>query len=736
MKVFIMTRGIPGSGKSTLLERLPDHAKSCIISPDNIRLQYSSLSTNPDGSLSIPSSNDSLVWNHVKALVEHRMRNKQTVILDATSYSTQSINKWKSLCQKYQYKAVVWDFVPPIDTDGGLDSYLGLCRERNSGRDNYKKVPDSVLDRMMDTIRQENGSLPSYTSYIHIDAHNPELPDCRYPALCWDQYRSVYVFGDIHGCYEPLHEFFRTHPFSPVDCYVFAGDYLDRGTQNREVMDFLMSIRDEPNVWLIYGNHEQWIEHTVRKEFDTIRSKVYKNATYPEIQSIDPIELKRFCRKLVPFVYFEYHGKEYFINHGGMTAMPDMFTPMMDMVRGIGKYEDSETVGETWTRNHPGIIQIHGHRNIAELPFTKNGNVYNLEGKVEYGGNLRVLEISHLGGGDVAETPLEIRNTVHCMMDDMNIQMLIKKFRNSPSIMERKLDDGVSSFNFTRKAFWNRLWDNLTVRTRGLFIDTAHNTVVARGYPKFFNLDEVESTKMDELEKNLKFPLTVYRKENGYLGLLSWDYNKDGFFFATKSTNRGEYASKFREMMETDYFSRDGVEQYLEDFLKNENATILFEVIDPEFDPHIIKYDGRNVVLLDIVRNTLTDEFLPYRKCREVAGAIHCEHKETATKLENLEMFRNFIHECETEGHEHIETEGFVIEDSSGFRFKVKLEYYRFWKNVRTVKGNPDAVNAMFMEHFHDEIEWLRNNQEKVVKNMYGSELRVIPLQCDCYGWK
>ena len=93
-------------------------------------------------------------------------------------------------------------------------------------------------------------------------------------------------------------------------------------------------------------------------------------------------------------------------------------------------------------------------------------------------------------------------------------------------------------------------------------------------------------------------------------------------------------------------------------------------------------------------------------------------------------------HECETEGHEHIETEGFVIEDSSGFRFKVKLEYYRFWKNVRTVKGNPDAVNAMFMEHFHDEIEWLRNNQEKVVKNMYGSELRVIPLQCDYYGWK
>ena len=733
MQVFIMTRGIPGSGKSTLLERLPDHAKSCIISPDNIRLQYSSLSTNPDGSLSIPSSNDSLVWNHVKALVEHRMRNKQTVILDATSYSTQSINKWKSLCQKYQYKAVVLDFVPPIDTDGGLDSYLGLCRERNSGRDNYKKVPDSVLDRMMDTIRQENGTLPSFAKYVYIDAVEPVLPDFKFRPFGLDGYRSVYVFGDIHGCYEPLRKFFDEHPFSQNDCYIFVGDYLDRGIQNREVMDFLLTLKDEPNVWFIYGNHEQWIERTVRKEFDTIPSKVYKNNTYPEIKDIDPKELKGFFRKLVPFVYFGYHGKEYFINHGGVTEMPDMFTPMMNMVQGIGRYEDSETVGETWSRNHPNIVQIHGHRNIHELPFVKHGNVYNLEDRIEYGGNLRIIEI-HNGIDGVVENPLTYRNDVYDNINDVGI--LIKKFKHSPLIKERKLDDEISSFNFTREAFWNKLWDNITVKARGLFIDTVHNTVVARGYPKFFNLDEVESTKMDELEKNLKFPLTVYRKENGYLGLLSWDYNKDGFFFATKSTNRGEYASKFREMMETDYFSRDGVEQYLEDFLKNENATILFEVIDPEFDPHIIKYDGRNVVLLDIVRNTLTDEFLPYRKCREVAGAIHCEYKETATKLENLEMFRNFIHECETEGHEHIETEGFVIEDSSGFRFKVKLEYYRFWKNVRTVKGNPDAVNAMFMEHFHDEIEWLRNNQEKVVKNMYGSELRVIPLQCDYYGWK
>ena len=211
------------------------------------------------------------------------MRNKQTVILDATSYSTRSINKWKSLCQKYQYKAVVWDFVPPIDTDGGLDSYLGLCRERNSGRDNYKKVPDSVLDRMMDTIRQENGTLPSFAKYVYIDAVEPVLPDFKFRPFGWDGYRSVYVFGDIHGCYEPLRKFFDEHPFSQNDCYIFVGDYLDRGIQNREVMDFLLTLKDEPNVWFIYGNHEQWIERTVRKEFDTIPSKVYKNNTYPEI---------------------------------------------------------------------------------------------------------------------------------------------------------------------------------------------------------------------------------------------------------------------------------------------------------------------------------------------------------------------------------------------------------------------------------------------------------------------
>ena len=33
--------------------------------------------------------------------------------------------------------------------------------------------------------------------------------------------KNVYIFGDIHGCYEPLDTFFKTYPFSESNAYIF-----------------------------------------------------------------------------------------------------------------------------------------------------------------------------------------------------------------------------------------------------------------------------------------------------------------------------------------------------------------------------------------------------------------------------------------------------------------------------------------------------------------------------------
>ena len=50
------------------------------------------------------------------------------------------------------------------------------------------------------------------------------------------------------------------HPFNEEYCYIFTGDYLDRGNQNAEVFLFLDSIKDKKNVCLVQGNHEYHIQ--------------------------------------------------------------------------------------------------------------------------------------------------------------------------------------------------------------------------------------------------------------------------------------------------------------------------------------------------------------------------------------------------------------------------------------------------------------------------------------------
>lgn len=63
----------------------------------------------------------------------------------------------------------------------------------------------------------------------------------------------------------------------------------------------------------------------------------------------------------------------------------------------------------------------------------------------------------------------------------MSMAENIRKLRSSTLIEERRFGN-ISSFNFTRKAFYNSKWNALTTKARGLFIDTQNEKVVSRGY--------------------------------------------------------------------------------------------------------------------------------------------------------------------------------------------------------------------------------------------------------------
>ena len=73
--------------------------------------------------------------------------------------------------------------------------------------------------------------------------------------------------------------------------------------------------------------------------------------------------------------------------------------------------------------------------------------------------------------------------------------------------------------------------------------------MVARAYDKFFQIGEREETKPIRLWNTLQFPVTAYVKENGFLGIISYDEYEDSLFYACKSTINSKYACLFKTMV-------------------------------------------------------------------------------------------------------------------------------------------------------------------------------------------
>ena len=251
--------------------------------------------------------------------------------------------------------------------------------------------------------------------------------------------------------------------------------------------------------------------------------------------------------------------------------------------------------------------------------------------------------------------------------------------------IQEKTFGNISSFNFTKNAFYDKIWNEQTVVARGLYIDTEKMKVMCRGFSKFFNINERPETKFDMLQYTLQFPVTCYVKENGFLGLVSYDEYKDDLFITTKSNPEGEYASWLRTMIETK-FSKDTILK-IKEHCKNDNVTYLFECVDIVNDPHIIDYSESELYLLAIVKNEIDFNQYNYDYIVNTANNLGIKVKEKAFEIKDWSEFFDWYNEVTQEGYEYNgkNIEGFVIEDSAGFMTKLKLQYYNFWKYMRSV---------------------------------------------------
>ena len=689
MRKLIILRGAMGCGKSTFIKN--NDLENYTLSTDTIRLMFSSPELGIDYKESIPQFNNKKVWELLYTLLEERMKKGEFTIVDAVhAYADESFSIYKKLAEKYRYRLYVLDF-----TDIPKEEVY----ERNKGREIYRQVPESSIDRVFKAFEKERIS----TAFKVIKPENfNEIINTTPRDL--NGYEKVHIIGDIHGSATALKTYFTKYPISEKDYYIFCGDYFDRGTQNYQTFKFLSELMTNKNMTFLIGNHEDKLYKYACDDEFKMDYDIKNTIEEFEMNHLKKSEIRGFIKNLSQIALITFKDKTYLITHGGLPYIPNKsldFYSTNSFVYGIDKYETDidKIYNEFMQTANNKIYQVHGHRNFYKNKFDKYEYSINLEGDIEHGGNLRILTLTN---NNYKYT--EIKNTIYNpnLIEETNIYNLIENLRNNKYVFEKDLGNNISSFNFTKEAFYNKMWDKETTKARGLFIDIKNYKIVARSYNKFFKVAERKETTLDSLKENLIFPVNFYLKYNGFLGILSV-YN-DELFFASKSTNAGDYVEYFKNIFYKKYSNKQI--EVLKDKLTKENLSAVFEVIDPFNNPHIIEYQEENLVLLDLIKNTTNFEKISYPDLQIFAQNNNISVKEWAYTTSNIDEFMSVYDKITAANYKYKDSyiEGFVIEDANAFMIKTKTAYYDKWKYLRNKMENA-LKNNKFNTKSNDELE-------------------------------
>lgn len=720
MRTLLLLRGIQASGKSTWIKE--NNLEPYTLSADNIRLNIANPVLTEDGSYEISQKYNKVTWELLYKYLEMRMQNGDFTIIDATHSDLKLLNKYKDLASTYKYTMYCLEFDVPLEE----------ALKRNRERDSYKYVPERVIERTYETIKN-NEKLPSALKKIEsideiINFYTADV----------NQYEKVVIIGDIHSCAEPLKEVLKD--FNEETLYIFVGDYFDRGIQPVETFNIMLDLLEKPNVILIEGNHEEKSMKKFIYDEEKYTKSFEETTLLPLLKEYDVdyvrASLKKIYKKLRQCFAFEFRGKKFLCTHGGLPLVPKLtLVSAKEMIHGVGKYETE--IGEIYSENYKkglcqGFIQVHGHRGVNDGQFS-----YCLEDRVEFGGELKVLTIDN--EGKIKKTG--IKNSVYNKglklpmsgavekVEFNTANELINEMIRHQFITVKECEHNLISLNFNREAFNKKKWNDLTIKARGLFVDKDSGEVKIRSYNKFFNFGE-RHVNLGYLKKYATYPIRAFKKYNGFLGLASVVNNE--IVLTSKSVTSGKYKDIFQDIWNK---VESEVRELLKQTMIENNCTAVFEVVSPEYDPHIIKYDKEHLYLLDFIENKLDLdthnidlEFSENLMKKVEFSSDLLTKKEELTRLENYDELYNFLAEKEKSLEEF---EGYVLCDNSGFMFKFKLPYYNLWKTRRAwleryrsalVKGKKVEVTEKD-EHRHFKKFLLKLGKDKL------QELSIIDVR-------
>lgn len=136
-------------------------------------------------------------------------------------------------------------------------------------------------------------------------------------------------------------------------------------------------------------------------------------------------------------------------------------------------------------------------------------------------------------------------------------------------------------YNYAEKTAYERAWDDVTSACRGLIVHEETGDVLARPWPKFFNLGEHPEDAFD-----LDAEVEVTDKQDGSLGILVHTFGEP--FLATRGSFTSDQAEHATALYRDRYEGRWEPQWW---------ATYLFEIVYPE-NRIVLDYGGQDDLIL------------------------------------------------------------------------------------------------------------------------------------------
>lgn len=284
---------------------------------------------------------------------------------------------------------------------------------------------------------------------------------------------------------------------------------------------------------------------------------------------------------------------------------------------------------------------------------------------------------------------------------------------------------------------WDYKRDDLPTYARGLFTTQATHgpEISVRGYDKFFNVDEVNTTKWRNMENNTKGPYELSVKENGCIIFISG--MEDGTLLVCSKHSTGSredvdisHAAVGQQWVRKHTATVGKTEQELARALREMNATAVGELCDDNFEEHVLAYSEADSGIYIHGVNFNVPEFATLSGPEVHSFADEWGFRKAAyVTKHNLSDVRTFLEGCaETGSWDGRDTEGFVIrckmrEHGKGpyidwfFKYKFDEPYlmYRQWREATKsiIAGKPPK----YKKHVKITNEYLHYAKRQLAQN-------------------